>query len=572
VTVTPPDLSRHTHALLPDFELQHEIGRGGMGIVYLALDVKLDRQVAVKVLPERLAADAAVRERFLREARTAAKLSHPNIVPVYRADELNGVVFFVMGYVNGPSFAERMAERGLLPSIEAAPVMADVARALGYAHARGVVHRDVKPANILIDRGDEHGLVTDFGIARLAEASPLTGTGQVMGTVHYMSPEQASGEPIDGRSDLYSLGVVAFAAVTGRLPFDNESAIAVLVAHASKPAPAVQVAHPGVPLAMADVIDRCLAKDPADRYQTGEELADAFEHAAEAIARDPAESLRAPPVISEQEAQALWARAAQLQAETGVQSSARTTAARLPESASDRRSLTSGYRLSAVRAAAEEAGIPDRYVVRAAEELGLSAAAGGTRATPGGSRVVAGVTPFVVVNKSPAANAWIGDAMSIRCEVEVPRAMRESEFESLVNLIRHQFTEPGHASTLGRTLHWSSSDRRRRLQISMTAGGGRTVIRVDEHLRPLAGSLFGGIVGGAGGGSLGIAMSLGETLLRSVGAGFALWGVGIGGCYLLARHLFRRARARRESELRALVAELAEEIASPGRALPPRRP
>src|SRR5690242_20421358 len=248
-----------------------------MGVVYLGVDVKLDRPVAIKVLPEHLAGVPEVRERFLREARTAAKLSHPNIVPIYRADESEGVVFIVMALVDGESLAERLSARRALPPRELVPLLRDVAAALDHAHAHGVVHRDVKPENILIERSTGRALVTDFGIARLAEAKPLTATGQVLGTVHYMSPEQISGEPVDGRSDLYSLGVVAFRALTGRLPFDNEAASAVLVAHVVKPAPRVRDVMPNAPVALADAIDRCLAKDPAARAAAGSRMSPLFD-------------------------------------------------------------------------------------------------------------------------------------------------------------------------------------------------------------------------------------------------------------------------------------------------------
>src|SRR5438270_1221572 len=244
-------MTARSYALSPDFTLEREIGRGGMGVVYRGLDVKLERPVAIKVLPESLADVSGVRERFLREARTAAKLAHQNIVPIYRADELHGVVFLVMAYVDGDSLAERLTKRGALPARELIPILCDVASALDHAHAHGVVHRDVKPENILLDRVSGRALVTDFGIARLAEAKPLTATGQVLGTVHYMSPEQISGEAVDGRSDLYSLGVVAFRALTGRLPFDNETASAVLVAHVVKAPPAVRVVAPNAPRALA---------------------------------------------------------------------------------------------------------------------------------------------------------------------------------------------------------------------------------------------------------------------------------------------------------------------------------
>jgi serine/threonine protein kinase len=287
-------------ALGPSLIVRREIGRGGMGVVFLALDVPLDRLVALKVLPPALALDPATRERFLREARTAARLAHPNVVPVYRADTAGDTAFFTMAYVEGESLAERVRDRGPLPPADAVPVLRDVAYALAYAHARGVVHRDVKPENILLERatGGAGGrtLVTDFGIARHADlhadglaahpdqAARLTQDGHVLGTVHYMSPEQVSGLPLDGRSDLYGLGVVAFQILTGRLPFEGLPAPAVLVAHATRPAPRLLDVAPHVPPALAAVVDRCLAKTPEARFPTGEALAEALGAALEAAA------------------------------------------------------------------------------------------------------------------------------------------------------------------------------------------------------------------------------------------------------------------------------------------------
>ncbi|MDE3054748.1 MAG: serine/threonine protein kinase, partial [Gemmatimonadota bacterium] len=308
--------------LAGQYALEREIGRGGMGVVYLARDLKLDRPVAVKTLPPHLAGDAAVRERFLREARTAARLSHPNIVPIYRADEMDGHVFFAMGYVDGESLAERIRRDGPRDAREVLREMRDVASALGYAAARGVIHRDVKAENILVERATGAAMVTDFGIARLAEAAPLTATGQVLGTVHYMSPEQVGGEPLDGRSDLYSLGVVGFYALTGRFPFDATLASAVLVAHVTRPAPPLLTVAPGAPRALAEIVDRCLAKDAGARFQTGADLADALTRAEPEVARDAARAAAlpaAPMLLSETEAQAIWQRAAELQAQTGIQ-------------------------------------------------------------------------------------------------------------------------------------------------------------------------------------------------------------------------------------------------------------
>src|SRR5436190_13089861 len=313
------EFKARSRALAPDFVLDREIGRGGMGIVYLGTDVKLDRPVAIKVLPELLSDVPEVRERFLREARTAAKLAHPNIVPIHRADEMDGVVFIVMTYIDGTSLAERLAAQTVIAPSAIVPILRDVALALDYAHGHGVVHRDIKPENILVEGSSGRAWVTDFGIARVAEAKPLTATGQVLGTVHYMSPEQISGNPVDGRSDLYSLGVVGFRALTGRLPFDNDAASAVLVAHVVKPPPKVRDIAPDVPAALADAIDRCLEKDPGSRCSTGMELAQELDLALALASSDREGSLvDAPPIISEGEAEALWSRAAELQAMTGV--------------------------------------------------------------------------------------------------------------------------------------------------------------------------------------------------------------------------------------------------------------
>ena len=383
------ELTSNTRALAPDFKVMGELGRGGMGIVYLAIDVNLDREVAIKVLPAHLTEPSGVRDRFLREARTAAKLSHPNIVPVYRADEKDGVVFFVMRHVDGESLAERLASQGPLAPLDAARVLEEVALALDYAHARGVIHRDIKPENILLERGSNSAVVTDFGIARLMEAAPATATGQVLGTVHYMSPEQVLGERVDGRSDVYSLGVVGFKAVTGQLPFDSRSATAVLVEHVMKEPPKVRSIGPGVPEQLAAIIDRCLAKDPAARYQTAGALASALDDATSSIPQSSGAVVttesKEPRIISEREAQALWSRAAELQSETGVQPALRSLPPSLgAPTVEDRRTLTSGYRLSDVRDAATEVGIPERYVFKAQAELGLSTTSGnaGSMAEP----------------------------------------------------------------------------------------------------------------------------------------------------------------------------------------------
>ena len=269
-------------ALAGEYSLQRELGRGGMGIVYLARDVQLDRDVAIKVLPSHLAR-AESRERFLREARTAAGLSHPHIVPIHRVGEAGGFVFFVMSYVEGETLGERLRTRGPLPPADAARVLREVAWALAYAHGRGIVHRDVKPDNILLEAGTGRALVTDFGIAHGAWARTAVGdSGKIMGTANFMSPEQAASEPVDGRSDIYALGVVGYLAVSGRLPFEAPNLPALLVRQATEVPASVVRAAPGLPAALGAAIDRCLARDPAARFPDGEALAAALAPAPDA--------------------------------------------------------------------------------------------------------------------------------------------------------------------------------------------------------------------------------------------------------------------------------------------------
>ena len=257
-------------ALAGRYSIDRELGRGGMGIVYLAREVHLDRPVAIKLLPPDRAAQALLRQRFLREARLAASLSHPNIIPIHAVEDAGGFVFYVMAYVDGETLAERVRQRGPLPSSEAARILREVAWALASAHAQGVVHRDVKPDNILIERATGRVLVTDFGIAAAAGDA---GDG-ISGTPEFMSPEQALGGQIDARSDLYGLGATAFFALTGRLPFEGSSPTEVLARQVTEPPPPLASLGLPVPRKLALLVDRCLAKPPEHRPASAQVFAE----------------------------------------------------------------------------------------------------------------------------------------------------------------------------------------------------------------------------------------------------------------------------------------------------------
>jgi eukaryotic-like serine/threonine-protein kinase len=266
------------------YYVERLLGRGGMGAVYLARELQLDRQVALKVLPTSLADDGVLRDRFLRETRLAASFSHPNIVPVHAVEEQEDLLAFAMGFVEGESLAEHVARSGPFTSRQTVRLLQDVAYALAYAHARGVVHRDIKPDNIMIERATGRALVMDFGIARRASSAPqpadgLTRVGQVVGTPEYMSPEQATGDVIDGRSDLYSLGLVAWFALTGRTAMEGETTQQVLVRQITEVLPPMGSERPDIPQALAVTIDRCLAKEPSQRFDDAAALVNALEQA-----------------------------------------------------------------------------------------------------------------------------------------------------------------------------------------------------------------------------------------------------------------------------------------------------
>ncbi|MBA3559905.1 MAG: serine/threonine protein kinase [Gemmatimonadaceae bacterium] len=273
------NLTDRTRAALRDrYEVEREVGRGGMATVFLARDTRHDRPVAVKVLHPDLAASLGT-ERFLREVRTTARLSHPHILPLLDSGESDGLLYYVMPFVEGESLRARLERQGALPIPDALGIAREVADALGYAHGRGIVHRDVKPENILLESG--HALVADFGIARAvgeAAADRVTATGLAVGTPQYMSPEQLEGRrDVDPRSDLYSLGCVVYEMLAGAPPFSGPTTHAILARRLTEPAPSVRKERDTVPATLDAAVQRALARTPADRFQTAAELAVALD-------------------------------------------------------------------------------------------------------------------------------------------------------------------------------------------------------------------------------------------------------------------------------------------------------
>ena len=266
-------------ARISGYQIKELIGRGGMAVVYRAADVRLDRQVALKVLAPELNRDAAFRQRFIRESRSGAAVDHPNIIPVFEAGEADGVLFIAMRYVAGQDVRALIDREGTLRPSRVVSIVTQVASALDAAHAHGLVHRDVKPANMLLGtvatgRTPDHVYLSDFGLSKLSVAAvSLTGTGQFLGTIDYMSPEQVEGRPIDGRTDLYALACAAFEMLTGRPPFQRDQDLAVMWAQVSAPPPSVRELRPDLPPEVDRVIARALAKSPENRQASCLEFA-----------------------------------------------------------------------------------------------------------------------------------------------------------------------------------------------------------------------------------------------------------------------------------------------------------
>ncbi|BAH40097.1 MAG TPA: serine/threonine protein kinase [Gemmatimonas aurantiaca] len=581
-----PSLAR---AVAAEFRLLSEIGRGGMGVVYLAEDTRLLRRVAIKTLLPHMASDAQVRERFVRESRTAAGLSHPGIVPIFSAADQHGVVYFIMGYVHGESLADRLARSGPLPAREALLVTRQVADALAFAHAAGVVHRDIKAENVLIDQSGR-AVITDFGIARMGDAQPLTATGTVLGSVFYMSPEQVTAEALDGRSDLYALGVLLYHLLTGRFPYERSQASAVLVAHVTSPVPSLRDVLPDASSALDALVQRLLAKSPDQRTPSAGALLEQIDDvlhdrtpanlavlaprvpAAGVVASDrtavaavvvppavvPASRTTPTPsdaALSSAEAHQVWERAAALQAHTGVIVPPPEFLLRTP---ADGEPLTRGYDVVVVKEAALEAGIDAKYVERALlERADAHSLALADREA---------VTLQVGESQQRPPSIWMGAHNKLEFEATLDGEVPLDYFEEMVDEARRAVGEMVNVSVVGRTLTITTGGTRQRqgnvareLQIQVAVRNGRTIIRAFEDLSPTWGGLFGGVGFGAGLGLSPLVFGLTlkfahDPVMAAVGAVTAFLSA-----HGLARAIFVHTSRKREQTLRDLVQRLARQ-------------
>jgi eukaryotic-like serine/threonine-protein kinase len=281
------------------YELEELVGTGGMSSVFKARDTLLERHVALKILHPHFTEDEQYVERFRREARAVASLSHPNIVTILDRGEDEGRQFIVFELVEGRTLAEALRDEGRLPVRRALEIAIQVARGLGFAHEQGLIHRDVKPQNVILN-GDGRAKVTDFGIARSLDVQGVTQSGAVLGTSNYIAPEQASGRPVDRTTDVYSLGVVLFELLTGEVPFPGESFVAVAMQHVSEPPPSVLEVRPDVPVRVARAVDQALEKDPAERFPTMDAFAAELQACLAELGSEPdmdATLIRREPVL-----------------------------------------------------------------------------------------------------------------------------------------------------------------------------------------------------------------------------------------------------------------------------------
>ncbi len=391
------------------YDVRQLLGAGGMAAVFLADEIGLDRPVAIKVLPPELSRDEGLVARFQREAKTAAKLDHPHIIPIHRVESEAGLHYFVMKYVPGRSLDDLLEQQEPLALDTAVRILREAAAALGHAHARGVVHRDVKPANIMLD-SDDRVVLTDFGISKAGEASSLTQTGTIIGTPHYMAPEQALGVDVDGRADQYALGVVAYQMLTRQCPFTGDSAHTIIYRHIHEPPKPVATLRPDVPRHVAESVAVALSKSPDDRFATMEDFARALGGETSALpARVHRPTAAGQPTPSR------------------VPTVALPAAASRPRSRSRRTLLVSAAVLAAAIAvaAALRATSPDNAAPKGEETASTSSLAGSSTVPgPGRHADSAAATPTLAVADTPRAAVRPAPSVQTAAERPVPSAQR----------------------------------------------------------------------------------------------------------------------------------------------------
>jgi len=497
-------------ALADRYALERVIGQGGMATVYLATDQKHGRKVAVKVLRQDLSATLGA-ERFLREIRIAAQLQHPHILLLIDSGEAEGLLYYVMPYVEGESLRQRLDRAGTLPPDEVVRLARQVGDALEYAHRHGLVHRDIKPENILLSDG--HAIVADFGIAKALTAASdkaLTRTGYPVGTVGYMSPEQAAGfQELDARSDVFSLTCVIYEMLVGRVPGMWPSDDSARVLRFLEAPPEHRAALEALPGSVEQVLVRGLVLRPDRRFSGPRETVEAL-----------AQAFGEKPRFKDHQAREIVARAADLEATTPTE--------------------TGNLSLGGIQQLAAEVGIPPQHVAQAAREIG--------RPAP----------------RQLQSNWFLGSPNRIVVERIVDGEVEEQEYPTIVDEVRMTVGNVGQSSTLGRSLSWrtvgSGGQVVRGVSLGVTPANGRTRIRLEESLTQIAGGLFGGLMGGVGGTSIPLSMVIAVKALALPILIPVFIALGIGGSWGLARQIFKHTRKKRIEELERLADRLADYV------------
>ena len=420
---------------LGGYRIESLVARGGMGVVYKATQLALERTVAIKVVAPELADDESFRERFKREARLAAALDHPNILPVYEAGEVDGHLFLAMRYVVGTDLDSLIRREAILAPERALGIVAQIADALDAAHSRGLIHRDVKPGNILIadEYGRERAYLTDFGLTKnVATDAHLTRTGQMVGTLDYVAPEQVQGQAVDGRADIYALACVLFQAVTGRIPFDRPGDVSKMWAHLNDPRPSAAAVNPALPKELDAVIRQGMAKRPEDRPPS----AGAFAHAAR-------EALR-PPVLAAQHGSAGGATQLDPTLVEPLPGAAGAAGGRTPDGAPGQASRRGGAsrRRRGAYAAAAVLGLLILGAIAA-----IAVGGGGTTSTGPPTSSAASSGPATTTATQPTASTSAADAQAAayRAQVELMTPRLNAIFNHLPN--GHDFLKPVFART-----------------------------------------------------------------------------------------------------------------------------